>query len=118
MTPFSLALVILAGINSCIGNILLKTGRLRLEPDAGLIAQTLSPWFIGGIFFYVINVFLFAKALDTAPVSVAYPILATSGFALLIIAANFIFGERLSPVQFAGLGLAVLGIFLMARGGS
>ena len=75
------------------------------------------PWFLGGIFFYVVNVFLFAKALDTAPVSIAYPVLATSSFALLIVVSYIIFAERLSALQVIGLGLAVLGIILMARGG-
>lgn len=117
MTPFSIALVIFAGINSCIGNILLKTGRIKLGPEAGLIEHTFSPWFIGGICFYVVNVFLFAKALDTAPVSVAYPVLATSSFALLMVASHFLFAERLSLVQLGGLGLAILGIVLMARTG-
>ncbi len=117
MTPFSIALVVFAGINSCIGNVLLKMGRVKLGPEAGLIEHTFSPWFIGGICFYVVNVFLFAKALETAPVSVAYPVLATSSFAILVVASHYIFAEKLSPVQLAGLGLAILGIILMARTG-
>ena len=109
-------LVLSAGINSCIGNLLLKKSRLALPDGAGPFEQFSSMWFLGGMFFYAINVVLFAKALDGAPVSVAYPILATSGFALLAVSSNIVFGERLTLTQGAGLVAAVVGIALLARG--
>jgi len=57
-------LVLTAGINSCIGNLLLKKSRLVARGDEGLFDLLLSPWFIGGLLFYGINVILFAKALE------------------------------------------------------
>ena len=78
--------------------------------------QLLSPWFIGGLLFYAINVVLFAKALDRLPVSAAYPVLAASGFALLAVVSAFVFGERLAPAQYAGIVVTLAGIVLIARG--
>jgi multidrug transporter EmrE-like cation transporter len=108
------SLVLLAGINSCIGNLLLKKSRL-VATDGGLFALLLSPWFLGGLFFYGINVILFAKALERLPVSQAYPVLAGSGFALLVFSAAWIFGERLGPSQWAGMFAVLLGIYLLSR---
>ena len=117
MTSKALMLVLLAGINSCVGNILLKYSRLHAPIDAGAIGKFLSIYFIGGVFFYVINVILFAKALDESQVAIAYPILAASGFAFLTVASYFIFSEKLNYIQGAGLCLVIIGIFMMAKTG-
>ena len=101
-------------MNSCIGNLLLKRSRLEI-PDSSLSNLLFSPWFIGGLVFYGINVVLFAKALEKLPVSVAYPALAGFGFALLVVAAGWFFGERLGLNQYVGLGMILAGIIIMSR---
>ncbi len=108
-------LVLAAGANSCIGNLLLKKSQLEAAPGEGFFALLLSPWFIGGLVFYGINVVLFAKALDELSVSVAYPVLAGSGFALLALSAAWIYGEQLSGTQYVGIGVILLGVILLAR---
>lgn len=115
MTPvqFSWLLVLAAGVNSCIGNLLLKQSRLAAR-EGGLVELLFSPWFLGGLAFYGINVILFAKALDHLPVSSAYPVLAGAGFALLGLASYWVFRERLGAVQIGGMALIVAGIFLLA----
>jgi multidrug transporter EmrE-like cation transporter len=50
-------------------------------------------------------------------VSVAYPVLAASGFAFLTIAAYFLFGEPLTVSKLAGLVVVTIGIVLLARTG-
>lgn len=113
---FAIALVLLAGLNSTIGNLLLKQSRLVTGPDATWYGKFLSLYFIGAIAFYVVNVALFAKALDAIPVSVGYPVLAASGFAMLTIAAGLLFGERFGGWQVLGLVLVVAGIVSLAQG--
>ncbi len=115
MSFSTLLLILLAGVNTCIGNILLKKSRMVALPDAGFIEKMFSPWFLAGLVFYGINVVLFAKALDGAPVSVAYPLLALTGFCLIIFSAAFIFGEKLGMAQYLGVALALLSIFLLSR---
>jgi len=108
-------LVLVAGINSCIGNLLLKQSRLVTPKGSGLLNMFLSPWFIGGLVFYGINVVLFAKALDKLPVSVAYPALAGSGFAMLVFAADWCFEEHLTLNQYIGIAAIVFGIVMLSR---
>lgn len=106
--------VVAAGINTCIGNLLLKQSR-RFPNDLGLLASFLSPWFIGGLFFFGINVVLFTKALEKLPVSAAYPVLAGLGFSLLAIFGNLLFEERLSVSQWGALAMILAGIVIMSR---
>jgi len=111
---FPWLLVLSAGINSCIGNLLLKRSRLEAV-DSSLYGLLFSPWFIGGLIFYGINVILFAKALDKLPVSAAYPTLAGFGFALLTLASAHFFGEKLGLNQYAGVAIILAGIIIMSR---
>lgn len=114
MTKVGLLLLIMAAANSCIGNILLKKSRTVLSNDAGLFEQFISAYFISGIFFYVLNVFLFAKALDHAQVNVAYPILASTSFIMLAFASSIFIDEAITPQYIMGLSLVIAGIILLS----
>ncbi|TCU31319.1 DMT family transporter [Rhizobium azibense] len=116
MNELPLVLVLAAGLNSCIGNILLKWSRTSMPADAGLLDKFLSVGFIGGLAFYGINIILFAKALDSMEVSIAYPILAGSGFAMLAAASYYIFGEPFHLHKWIGLALVLAGVVFLARG--
>lgn len=111
----ALVLVLLAGVNSCIGNLALKHSRSIAPADAGFVEKMLNPYFLVGMVFYAANVLLFAKALDNAPVSIAYPILASTGFALLAVSSAVLFKETLGLQQVGGLVLLVAGIGLLVR---
>ena len=106
-------LVLAAGFNSCIGNLLLK--RSRADVSDGLLGMLLSPWFIGGLFFYGINVILFAKSLESLPVSRAYPVLAGVGFLLITITGNIWFNERFATIHWCGLAAILAGIWCITR---
>lgn len=106
--------VIAAGVNTCIANLFLKQSRLVAQGD-DFVSSFFSPWFLGGIAIFGVNVILFAKALDRLPVSAAYPVLAGLGFGLLAIAGGVIFDERLNPTQWVGVGAILAGIILVSR---
>lgn len=107
-------LVFLAGINTCIGNLLLKKSRL-VATDSSLFSLLFSPWFISGLFFFGINVIIFTKSLDKLPVSLAYPVLAGLGFSLLAITGNLFLDERLSTTQLWGVALILAGIIVVSK---
>jgi multidrug transporter EmrE-like cation transporter len=107
-------LVFIAGINTCIGNLFLKQSRL-VATDRSLFSMLFSPWFIGGLLFFGINVIIFTKSLDKLPVSIAYPVLAGLGFSLLAISGNLLFGERLVGSQLWGVALILAGIIIVSR---
>ncbi|WP_095205264.1 DMT family transporter [Mesorhizobium carmichaelinearum] len=117
MNRISLIQVLLSGVNSSIGSILLKWSRTSLPVDAGFADKFLSAGFIGGAIFYSINVVLYAKALDSVEVSLAYPIVAGSGFAIVTVAACYIFGEPFHLFKWIGLSLVLAGITFLAQGG-
>jgi multidrug transporter EmrE-like cation transporter len=109
---FHWLLVVLAGINSCAGNVLLKYSRKGAAP--GFLGFLFNPWFIAGLLFYAVNVVLFAKALDSLPVSRAYPVLSGLGFVLLTAASSLLFGEALNVRGILGIVLVFAGIVLLA----
>jgi len=108
-------LVVIAGVNSMIGNLCLKQSRI-VAASPSLVDLIRSPWFLAGLAFYGLNVVVFAKALDRLPVSAAYPVLAATGFGLLAVVSTFAFGERLGLLQYLGLAVTLVGIMMIARG--
>ena len=106
--------VFIAGINTCIGNLMLKQSR-RVPHDSSFFSMLFSPWFIMGLVFFGMNVILFTKALEKLPVSAAYPVLAGLGFCLLAIFSSLIFKERLSLSQWSGVVLILAGIVIVSR---
>jgi multidrug transporter EmrE-like cation transporter len=115
LTWNTLMLLALAGINSTIGNMLIKRGRLLAEPGSGAIEKIFEINFIGGLFFYGVNLLLFAKALETAPVSSAYPVLAGIGFLGVALSSTYFFGEQVGMKEIGGMLLVVCGIWLLAK---
>ena len=110
----ALSLIVLAGINSTIGNILLKQSCLAPAPDASWYTNFISPYFVGAVVFYIVNLVFFARALDTIPVSIGYPILAGCGFATLMVASSIVFKEQLVASQILGVVVILGGIGLAA----
>ena len=115
MVRSALLLVLAAALCSTIGNMLLKASSAA-SPGAPFYAKLVSPFFIGAVLFYVINLGFFSRALDQMPVSIGYPILAASGFAMLAVAASLIYGEYFGRWQIGGLVLIIAGIFALAQG--
>ena len=105
-------LVILAGLNSTMGNLLLK----KSSDFVGMVMWSFIPcniWFFLGLSFYGINVLLFAKALQTLGVATAYPVLAGVSFVFLSLASYLVFGEKLVIIQYVGIAVILFGIFLL-----
>jgi multidrug transporter EmrE-like cation transporter len=104
--------IFLAGVNSTIGNLLLKKSTDFVSLSSWSFIP-LNTWFISGLFFYGINVLLFAKALQTLNVSAAYPVLAGVSFICLSFASWGLFNEKLSSLQYLGMALILLGIYFL-----
>ena len=112
----SWGLMLCSGISAGIGNLLVK--RARLHPsDSALASLAVSPWFLLAILFFLANVFLLAKALDSLPVSLAGPAVSGANFVVVVLGAALVFGESLNFVQYLGLASIVLGIVLVAGPG-
>ena len=62
----------------------------------------------------MLNLLAFSKALETMPVNIGYPVLASLGFIMLAISSIFVFKETLSLIQFWGIITVSIGIFMLA----
>ncbi len=106
---YSWLLVLIAGLNSTFGNILLKKSQLKYS----FFQSLFSLEFISGCFFYMINVLLFAYSLKHLEVTKAYPVLSGFAFLTLSFSSYFFLDERLNIVNYFGMFLILIGIILI-----
>ncbi|MGQ9651473.1 MAG: DMT family transporter [Phycisphaerae bacterium] len=120
-----IALVLALALNAA-ANLMMKIGSGRfdtsdLNTDSGLrslAAALAANWvLVLGLLCFAINVMFYAYALRATflPVSMAYPIMVGGGFAIIALVAWWFLGERMSAVQWAGVVMILLGVFLVAR---
>jgi len=107
--------ILIAALFSTAGNLMLKISREKLLQESTLLEQYLNFYFIGALIFYVLNVFLFARALDTMQVNVAYPLLASLGFTFLYVTSWLLLDEKLQPIQMVGIFAIIIGIALLTN---
>ena len=86
-----------------------------VKKEVGYLEQFLTPHFLFGVVFYLINLLIFAKVLETSPVSIAYPILAGAGFLFLAISSTIFLGENLGTKEIFGMILIVVGVAFLAK---
>jgi multidrug transporter EmrE-like cation transporter len=92
-----------------LGNPLLKQSR------QGALTGRHSPWPWLSLAFFILNVGLVSKTLDSLPVSVAAPAISGTNFLVVVLGAALVYGESLSLAQSLGLGSIVLGIVLVGQ---
>ncbi|MBD2258532.1 SMR family transporter [Pseudanabaena sp. FACHB-2040] len=107
-------LVGMGALSTGIANVLLKKSRL-VATDPGLLALVSSPWFIGALFFYCLDLLLFAKALDRLPVAIALPVFFGIMLSAVLVLSNVFLAERLTANQLVALGLISAGIVIMSQ---
>jgi multidrug transporter EmrE-like cation transporter len=74
----------------------------------------LEPHILVGILCYVVSVAVWILALSRVEVSMAYPMLSI-GYVVNAVAAWALFGESVTPFRLAGIGVIILGVFIVAR---
>ena len=117
-----LALILTGVLLNAIAQLLLKAGAGSLAgvelraSNALLIAGRLltSMPIVAGLTCYVLSVVVWILALARVEVSVAYPMLSI-GYVVNALAAWWLFGENLSGARIAGIGVILLGVWLVAR---
>jgi multidrug transporter EmrE-like cation transporter len=91
------------------GAIELGSGAL---PAAVQVAGEPALWL--GLLCYGVSVIVWILALSRVDVSIAYPMLSI-GYIVNAFAAWALFGEALTPMRLLGIGVIVLGVFILAR---
>lgn len=123
---YAIALVVALLLNAA-ANLMIKFGMRGMDADlagaglldqgiGGLIRLIFHNWILlVGLLCFAINIVFYAFALQRLPISVAYPIMFTCGFAIIVTVAGLILHERLTLWQWIGVGAILLGVFLVAK---
>ena len=126
MAKYIVALVVALLLNAT-ANLMIKFGMRGMEADLagaglmdggvmGVIQLVLRNWILlVGLGCFAANVVFYAYALQKMPISVAYPVMVTCGFAIIVIVAGFILHERLSLMQWVGVAAILIGVTLVAK---
>jgi multidrug transporter EmrE-like cation transporter len=126
MLKYAIALVVALVLNAT-ANLLIKFGMRAIDLElggagaldggvAGLVRLLLRHWVVLlGLVCFAANVVFYAYALQKMPISVAYPVMVTTGFAIIVVVAGLVLQERLSAAQWVGVGAILLGVTLVAK---
>ncbi|PIX75621.1 MAG: 4-amino-4-deoxy-L-arabinose transferase [Rhodocyclales bacterium CG_4_10_14_3_um_filter_68_10] len=122
MTSVSFGLILAGVLLNAAAQLLLKAGTNAVGHfafDAANIVPvglrlTFEPHIVTGVFCYLASLVVWLMALSRVEVSIAYPMLSI-GYVVNAIAAWYLFGEAVGPMRLAGIGIIVLGVFLVAR---
>jgi len=93
------------------------TGIINLDmqsllSSAGSLATNLWLWL--GLTCYAISVVVWILALSRVDVSIAYPMLSI-GYIVNAVAASQLFNEPMGPGKVIGIGIIMLGVYVLAR---
>ena len=122
------ALALLAALSlNATANLLIKFGMRGMDVDLaggspmdggimGLVKLLLRHWeVLAGLACFACNILFYAYALQKLPISVAYPIMVTTGFAIIVAVAGWKLHERLTVLQWVGVVTILIGVVLVAK---
>jgi len=122
MRSADLALILTGVMLNAAAQLLLKAGARTLAglpvswANAGVLFEraALNGPILAGLSCYVVSVVVWILALTRVEVSVAYPMLSI-GYVVNALAAWWLFAEELSVQRMAGIGIIVVGCWLVTR---
>jgi len=116
------ALILTGVLLNAVAQLLLKAGARTLgglevtlgnaAAIAGRIVVSLP--ILAGLVCYAVSVVVWILALVRVEVSVAYPMLSI-GYVINALGAWWLLGENLSAARLAGIGVTIVGVWLVAR---
>lgn len=126
MAKYIAALVVALLLNAA-ANLMLRFGMRAIDLElgggsllgggvVGAMRLLLRHWVILlGLGCFGANVVFYAYALQKLPISVAYPVMVTCGFAIIVVVAGAMLRERLTALQWVGVAAILVGVTVVAR---
>ena len=112
-------LLAVALVFNAVANILMKAGMRTAPEGAGagaMIRHYATSWpVIVGLVLFALNVVAYTQALTKIPLSIAYPIMTSLGFLIVVAASVYFFSETVKAVQVVGLVLIIAWVICVAR---
>ena len=122
MSALSFGLVLFGVLLNAAAQLLLKAGTNAIGHFEFSTANVLpigwkvatQPYIVGGLSCYLVSVAIWILALSRVEVSIAYPMLSI-GYVVNAAAAYLLFGEAVGVQRLMGIGIIVLGVYVVAR---
>lgn len=122
MTLPTFGLVLAGVLLNAAAQLLLKAGTNALGPLVAPSGDYVSlVWrvateihILGGMSAYALSIGIWILALSRVDVSIAYPMLSI-GYVVNAVAAWYLFGEAVTVTRLIGIGVIILGVYIVAR---
>ncbi len=122
MSALSFGLILVGVLLNALGQLLLKAGTNAVGhfefSGANLVPVGMKlafqPYIVTGVVCYLVSLVVWLMALSRVEVSIAYPMLSI-GYVINAVAAWYLFGEAVTPLRMLGIGIIVLGVYVVAR---
>lgn len=122
MKGLEFGLIVLGVMLNAAAQLLLKAGTRTIgqfEFSAANIwpigwSMATNPHIVGGLSCYVVSVVVWIMALSRVEVSIAYPMLSL-GYIVNAFFAWYLFGEAVTPTRLVGMGVIIVGVYLVAK---
>lgn len=118
-TLMAYVIFIVAIVLNAVANILMKAGAVPPR-QASHITDVLrnmvsNPFIIAGVVCFALGLAAYNYVLIKTDLSVAYPIMTSVGYVIVILAAWLFFKESLTMLQVSGIALIAAGVWMVAR---
>lgn len=113
MNISTLILLILAIVFNALANVFVKASAYYGKNDT-LLRTITNVWLLSGLISFGLAFLLYRYVLKEVPLSIAYPVMTSAGFAIVLGISRFLFQEKLVFIQWIGIGFLVVGIWLIA----
>ena len=104
---------------NAVANILIKVGMMKLSKTTEMIEMikgaVFNPAIIAGISFFVIALGGYSYILSKLNLSVAYPIMTSVGYMIVILASWLFLHETITWIQVVGFCLILSGVWCVAQ---
>jgi drug/metabolite transporter (DMT)-like permease len=111
-------------VNSVISQLVLRRGLQDLVSPANWSGlpkfvgnAALSPWIYGSITLQILSYVMWMLIISREKLGVATATVGAGFYTLMALSAWLVYGETLSPLQWAGIGLVTLGVVCISLGG-
>jgi multidrug transporter EmrE-like cation transporter len=108
-----LVIIIASALINAMGSVVLKFS--TVYKNSGQPNEGLHNWLmIGALLIFAVSFPLYGIGLSKIKLSVAQPIFASTTFLTVSLIAVLLFKEAIEPLKLAGMGIMLVGIFLVA----
>jgi len=111
---------VIAIVLNAVANILMKVGALK--PGGGthrigdvILNMLLNPVIIAGVVCFALGLAAYNYVLIKTDLSVAYPIMTSLGFVIVVLVSWLFLKETITMIQLTGLSLIIAGVWMVAR---